>query len=152
MTNFRFKGLWSLSYREFAKKIMKLPKLGDSISDATVLKFHKNVGDAVQPDEIIAEVETDKVNVEIKAEAAGVITKLFAAEKQKVDVGADFLEYDTEGKGVEKKAEAPKQEASKKSEAPKQESPKQEAPRKEDPKQEAPKKGAQKAPPPILRL
>lgn len=94
---------------------MKLPKLGDSISDATIAKLYKSVGQKILPDEVLAEVETDKVNVEIKSEGQGVITNIFAAEGQKLDVGANFIEYDTEGHSTsEPKKEEHKQEAPKK--------------------------------------
>jgi 2-oxoglutarate dehydrogenase E2 component (dihydrolipoamide succinyltransferase) len=67
--------------------------------------------------------------VEIKAEANGVITNIFAKEKQKIDVGANFVEYDTEGQPSGKQ-EKPKEEV-KQAEAPKQqtETPKQQAPK-----------------------
>ncbi len=65
------------------------------------------MGDYIKIDEVIAEVETDKVNVEIKAEGSGVITNIFAKEKEKLDVLADFIEYDTDGKPAGGQAKAP---------------------------------------------
>jgi 2-oxoglutarate dehydrogenase E2 component (dihydrolipoamide succinyltransferase) len=54
------------------------------------------VGDFVEADEIVAVVETDKVNVDIRSSHAGVITKLCAEEGDNVAVGGEFFEVDTE--------------------------------------------------------
>jgi len=78
---------------------MKIPNLGDSISDAKVLKMHKQIGEFIQVDEIICDVETDKLTLEIKAPEEGTITNFFAKEEEVIDVGADFMEYDPEIKG-----------------------------------------------------
>jgi pyruvate/2-oxoglutarate dehydrogenase complex dihydrolipoamide acyltransferase (E2) component len=56
------------------------------------------IGDFVKADEVIAKIETDKVTVDILAAHTGVITKLFAAEGETVTVGAQLLEFDTDGK------------------------------------------------------
>ena len=57
-----------------------------------------DVGDYVQADEVVARIETDKVVVDILASHSGVITKYFAEEGDEVDVGAQFLEIDTDAK------------------------------------------------------
>lgn len=51
-----------------------VPTLGESITEATVAKWLKNVGDVVKADEPIVELETDKVTAEVPAPAAGVLT------------------------------------------------------------------------------
>ena len=56
------------------------------------------MGDYVVADEIVARIETDKVTVDILSTQTGVITKYFSEEGDTVEVGADFLEIDTEGK------------------------------------------------------
>ena len=55
---------------------VKVPQLSESVAEATLLKWKKKVGDAVAIDEILVEVETDKVVLEVPAPSAGVLTKL----------------------------------------------------------------------------
>ncbi len=64
-----------------------LPKLGESIVSATIVQWFKKVGDTVNLDEPLLEVSTDKVNSEIPAPAAGVITRITAAPDQELQVG-----------------------------------------------------------------
>ena len=66
---------------------IKVPQLGESITEAVIGKFHKKVGDAVAIDEPIAVLETDKVTIDVQAASAGVIEKLTAAEGAKVKIG-----------------------------------------------------------------
>ena len=56
------------------------------------------VGEYVEADEVVAVIETDKVNVDIRSTHSGVITKYFADEGATIAVDAQFLEIDTEGK------------------------------------------------------
>lgn len=67
---------------------IKVPTLGESISEATVATWHKAIGDAVAVDEPILELETDKVTVEVNATEAGVLSEILAAEGAEVEVGA----------------------------------------------------------------
>lgn len=67
---------------------VKIPTLGESITEATIGSWLKKVGDAVKADEPIAELETDKVAVELMAPAAGVLTDLLAKAGDTVEVGA----------------------------------------------------------------
>ncbi len=64
-----------------------LPKLGESIVSATVVKWFKQVGDFVQEEELLLEVTTDKVNSEIPSTVAGVLQKIVALPDQEVQVG-----------------------------------------------------------------
>lgn len=57
-----------------------LSRLGDSISEGTIVQWCKSVGDEVAEDEVIAVVETDKVSVDVRSTHVGVIVKVFAAE------------------------------------------------------------------------
>ncbi|CAN0516753.1 unnamed protein product, partial [Ectocarpus sp. 12 AP-2014] len=57
----------------------RLGRLGDSISEGTVVEWRKSVGDEVSEDEVIAVVETDKVSVDVRSTHVGVVVKLFAA-------------------------------------------------------------------------
>ena len=67
---------------------IKVPALGESVTEATVAKWFKAVGDAVAVDEPIVELETDKVTLEINAPVAGTLGEIVAAEGSEVEVGA----------------------------------------------------------------
>src|SRR5215211_8287150 len=66
---------------------LKVPALGESITEATVGKWHKKVGDSVSVDEPVVVLETDKVTVDVPAPAAGAIEKIDAKEGDVVKVG-----------------------------------------------------------------
>jgi 2-oxoglutarate dehydrogenase E2 component (dihydrolipoamide succinyltransferase) len=66
---------------------IKVPPLGESVSEASIAKLHKKVGDAVKADELILELETDKVTLEVNAPANGVISDLKVKEGDSVKVG-----------------------------------------------------------------
>lgn len=66
---------------------IKVPALGESVSEASIAKLHKKVGDAVKADELILELETDKVTLEVNAPANGSITELKVKEGDSVKVG-----------------------------------------------------------------
>jgi len=67
---------------------IRVPTLGESVSEATVGKWFKKVGDAVNADEPIVELETDKVTVEVPAPAAGTLSEIAAKEGDTVGLGA----------------------------------------------------------------
>ena len=67
---------------------IKVPSLGESITEATVSKWLKRLGDAVAVDEPVAELETDKVTLEVPAPAAGTLSEILAEEGANVPVGA----------------------------------------------------------------
>ena len=67
---------------------IKVPTLGESVSEATVAKWLKKEGDSVAVDETIVELETDKVTLEVNAPSAGVISRIIAPEGTNVGVGA----------------------------------------------------------------
>jgi 2-oxoglutarate dehydrogenase E2 component (dihydrolipoamide succinyltransferase) len=71
------------------------------------------VGDFVEADEVVAVIETDKVNVDIRSTHSGVIKKYFANEGDTVQVDAKFFEIDTDAKGGAPKAPAPAKEEAK---------------------------------------
>jgi 2-oxoglutarate dehydrogenase E2 component (dihydrolipoamide succinyltransferase) len=64
-----------------------LPKLGESIVSATIVRWFKNVGDRIERDEPLLEVSTDKVNSEIPSPVAGVLTQILGAADQEIQVG-----------------------------------------------------------------
>ena len=69
-------------------KEIRVPALGESVTEATIAKWFKNVGDTVKADEPMVELETDKVTVEVPAPASGKLTSIAAAAGTTVNVGA----------------------------------------------------------------
>lgn len=67
---------------------IRVPTLGESVSEATIGKWFKKVGDAVKADEPLLELETDKVTLEVNAPAAGVLSEIVAKDGDTVGVGA----------------------------------------------------------------
>ena len=65
-----------------------VPVLGESITEATVAKWLKKEGDAVEADEAIIELETDKVNLEVPSPIGGILSKINAKDGETVEVGA----------------------------------------------------------------
>src|SRR5262245_33484110 len=65
-----------------------MPQMGESIAEGTIVKWLKKVGDNVQRDEPLLEISTDKVDAEIPAPAAGVLTEILAKEGETVAVNA----------------------------------------------------------------
>mmetsp|Transcript_19028 Transcript_19028/g.27520 ORF Transcript_19028/g.27520 Transcript_19028/m.27520 type:complete len:268 (+) Transcript_19028:257-1060(+) len=75
---------------------MKVPTMGDSISEGTIVEWTAVVGQAVSEGDVVAQVETDKVTVDIKADMDGVIVEHFGNVDDTVEVGADLYKIDTE--------------------------------------------------------
>ncbi|MEI6572014.1 MAG: 2-oxoglutarate dehydrogenase complex dihydrolipoyllysine-residue succinyltransferase [Alphaproteobacteria bacterium] len=67
---------------------IRVPTLGESVSEATIGKWFKKPGDVVKADEPVLELETDKVSLEVNAPAAGTLTEIVAKEGETVGVGA----------------------------------------------------------------
>ena len=80
-----------------------VPTLGESVTEATVAKWFKAVGDAVAADEPLVELETDKVTLEVNAPGPGTLSEIAADEGAEVEVGAR-LGTIAEGKGAAKKS------------------------------------------------
>ena len=64
-----------------------MPKMGESVNEGTIIKWHKKVGDTVKLDEIIFEISTDKVDTEIPAADAGILSEILVKEGETVEVG-----------------------------------------------------------------
>src|SRR6187397_1157412 len=64
-----------------------MPQLGETVTEGTITRWFKNVGDAVAEDEPIFEVSTDKVDSEVPSPVAGTITEILVPEGDTVDVG-----------------------------------------------------------------
>src|SRR5690606_40269857 len=73
--------------RKMATEI-RVPTLGESVTEATVGKWFKKVGDAIAVDEPVVELETDKVTVEVPAPAAGTLEEIAAQEGETVGLNA----------------------------------------------------------------
>ena len=86
-----------------SEKIL-VPTLGESITEATVSKWLKKQGEAVEADEPIVELETDKVNLEVPSPVTGVLTKIDLKDGSVAEVGA-LLGYVTENDSSSKKTE-----------------------------------------------
>src|SRR6516164_6589100 len=67
---------------------IRVPTLGESVTEATIAKWFKHPGDAVAIDEPVVELETDKVTIEVPAPAAGVLAGIAAKDGETVAVGA----------------------------------------------------------------
>ena len=92
-----------------ARVEMTMPKMGESIMEGTVLKWLKQVGDTIEQDESVLEVATDKVDTEVPAIYAGVLTEILVQEGQVVAVGAPIaiMETDAAAAGAAAPASAP---------------------------------------------
>ena len=92
-----------------ARVEMTMPKMGESIMEGTVLKWLKQVGDSIEQDESVLEVATDKVDTEVPAIYAGVLTEILVQEGQVVAVGAPIavMETDAAATGATAPASAP---------------------------------------------
>lgn len=67
---------------------MKMPKMGESVAEATIIKWLKNEGDTIEAEEPVLEIATDKVDSEVPAPAAGVLIKKLFNEGDVVQVGS----------------------------------------------------------------
>ena len=90
---------------------VKVPNLPESVSDATIAKWHKKPGDAVARDENLVDLETDKVVLEVPAPADGILKDISAAEGDTVTEG-QILGLLEEGEAPESKPESAKEESS----------------------------------------
>src|ERR1700734_3234713 len=91
--------------RDWTMAEIRVPTLGESVTEATIGKWFKKPGDAVAVDEPLVELETDKVTIEVPAPAAGVLGDIAAKDGDTVAVGA-VLGQITEGAGAPAKAPA----------------------------------------------
>lgn len=76
----------------------KMPKMGESISEATIINWTKNVGDYIEAEETLLEVATDKVDSEVPSPVSGTITEIRFQKDDVVEVGTVLALIDTEGK------------------------------------------------------
>lgn len=79
---------------------IRVPALGESVTEATIAKWMKKEGEAVKADEPLVELETDKVSVEVPAPSAGVLSSISAQEGDTVEVDALLGSIDADGAGA----------------------------------------------------
>ena len=79
---------------------VKVPQLSESVSEATLLEWHKKEGEAVSRDENLIDIETDKVVLELPAPVDGVLTKILKADRASVASGDVIATIDTDAKPV----------------------------------------------------
>ena len=79
---------------------VKVPQLSESVAEATLLEWKKKPGDAVKADEILIEIETDKVVLEVPAPESGVLTEILRTDGSTVASGELIARVDTEAKAV----------------------------------------------------
>src|SRR5438270_919419 len=122
---------------------VKMPQMGESIAEGTIVKWLKQVGDAVKRDEPLFEISTDKVDAEIPAPSSGVLSEIKVQEGETVAVntvvavinGAEAKPAAAEGAPATAKEAAPPPKQEPKQESKKAEPP---APAKEEPRQASP--------------
>lgn len=100
---------------------IKVPTVGESITEVTLTSWLKKDGDYVEMDEVLCELESDKATFELNAEAAGVL-KITAAEGDTIEIGAIIGSIDTSAAKPAGAAPAPEKKEEKKAEQPKAES------------------------------
>ena len=82
--------------------IIEMPKLSDTMSVGTLVKWHKNIGDSVQNGDILAEVETDKATMELENFDDGTLIEIFVGEGEEVPVGSPLAAIGESGEKVDK--------------------------------------------------
>src|SRR4051812_18580536 len=86
---------------------IRVPTLGESVTEATIGRWFKKAGEAVAVDEPLVELETDKVTIEVPAPSAGVLGEIIAKDGETVAVGALLGQINDGAAGAAKSAAAP---------------------------------------------
>ena len=94
-----------------AKFELKVPKMGESVAEATITTWLKEVGDTIELDEAIVEIATDKVDSEVPSEVEGTLVEILFEKDAVVEVGQTIAIIETEGGNAQESAPAPKVEA-----------------------------------------
>jgi len=99
LLNFAGKSTTSIN-SNMAEIEIRLPKMGESVTEATITNWLKNIGDAVAMDEPLVEVATDKVDNELPSEAAGTLIKILFEKDQVAQVGDVIAILSTDGEAA----------------------------------------------------
>ena len=94
-----------------AKFELKLPKMGESVAEATITSWLKEVGDTIELDEAVVEIATDKVDSEVPSEVEGTLVEVLFQKDDVVQVGQTIAVIETEGGSVENSTPEVKTEA-----------------------------------------
>ena len=86
---------------------LKMPKLGESVTEGTIGKWLKQPGEKVNKYDLLVEVQTDKVNTEIPSPVAGTLKEVKVDEGQTVPIGTLLATFDTDGDAAAASAAAP---------------------------------------------
>lgn len=106
--------------KRWATTVVKVPEMAESITEGTLSSFNKSVGEYIAQDELLATIETDKIDVEVNSPVGGTVTELLAQADDTVTVGQEIAKIE-EGAAPEGGAPAPKKEESAPTPTPKQE-------------------------------
>ena len=79
-----------------------MPQLGETVTEGTILRWAKNVGDSIQTDEVLVEISTDKVDTEVPSPAQGVVIELLVGEGETVAVGTPLAVIGEAGEALVK--------------------------------------------------
>ncbi len=81
--------------------IIEMPKLSDTMSVGTVVKWHKKKGDTISNGDVLAEIETDKATMELECFDDGTLLKIFVGEGEEVPIGSPLAAVGEDGETVE---------------------------------------------------
>ena len=81
--------------------VIEMPKLSDTMSVGTVVKWHKSVGDQVANGDTLAEIETDKATMELENFDDGILLKILVSEGEEAPIGSPLAIVGEEGENVE---------------------------------------------------
>ena len=91
-----------------SKVEFKMPKLGESITEAAIITWFKNVGDTIEDDEMLLEVATDKVDSEVPSNVSGVIEQILYEANAVIKIGETIAIIRTDGKASVSKKQTTK--------------------------------------------
>src|SRR3989304_9109691 len=89
---------------------VSMPQLGETVTEGTILRWAKQVGDTIAEDEVLLEISTDKVDTEVPSPAAGTILEILVNEGDTVQVGTAMVVIGEEGEEPSEAGEAPAEE------------------------------------------
>jgi 2-oxoglutarate dehydrogenase E2 component (dihydrolipoamide succinyltransferase) len=93
-----------------------MPKMGESIMEATILRWHKKPGDSIALDDTVLEIATDKVDTEVPSTASGILSEVLFSENDVVPIGTVIARIKTEGTQLQEETIVPEAPVSKQSE------------------------------------
>ena len=85
---------------------VSMPQLGETVTEGTILRWAKQVGDTIAEDEVLVEISTDKVDTEVPSPAAGTILEILVNEGDTVSVGTAMVVIGAEGEAAAPAGEA----------------------------------------------